>query len=187
MLYVGEEHGGFIPAGRLEEIKRQNPNVEVHSISGTEFRKRLTTRMPIPGWFSFTRVIDELQQFYKQNHERGLCVYFTGLPCSGSRQTPLQQQTAATIWQQSAAAAVAATAYGFLHMVVVGICDPSFCCWWLLLLLGAACQFKAVPTPRRQQQRQEKHHKGSVCLLLYIDCREEYSCKCSGGSYSREP
>lgn len=83
MLYVGEEHGGYIPAGRLEEVKRQKPNVEVNSISGTEFRKRLTTRMPIPEWFSFPSVIDELQQFYKQNHERGLCVYFTGLPCSG--------------------------------------------------------------------------------------------------------
>ncbi|CDJ30234.1 sulfate adenylyltransferas-adenylylsulfate kinase, putative [Eimeria mitis] len=83
MLYVGEEFGGYIPAGRLEDVKKQNPNVEVNSISGTEFRKRLTTRMPIPEWFSFPSVIVELQQFYKQNHERGLCVYFTGLPCSG--------------------------------------------------------------------------------------------------------
>ncbi|CDJ47407.1 sulfate adenylyltransferas-adenylylsulfate kinase, putative [Eimeria brunetti] len=83
MLYVGEEAGGYIPASHLEEIKKKNPNIQVNAISGTEFRKKLTQRMPIPSWFSFPRVLDELQLFYKQNHERGLCVYFTGLPCSG--------------------------------------------------------------------------------------------------------
>ncbi|KAL8428378.1 hypothetical protein ACSSS7_007265 [Eimeria intestinalis] len=83
MLYVGAEYGGYIPAGQLEELKKSNPQVQVNSISGTEFRKLLTTRAPIPEWFSFPSVIEELQQFYKQNHERGLCVYFTGLPCSG--------------------------------------------------------------------------------------------------------
>lgn len=83
MLHVGEEHGGYIPAGKLEEIKKANPDVHVNSLSGTEFRKLLITRAPIPEWFSFPTVIEELQQFYKQNHERGLCVYFTGLPCSG--------------------------------------------------------------------------------------------------------
>ncbi|KAL8271218.1 hypothetical protein Esti_004879 [Eimeria stiedai] len=83
MLYVGAEHGGYIPAGQLEELKKGNPQIQVNSISGTEFRKLLTTREPIPEWFSFPSVIEELQQFYKQNHERGLCVYFTGLPCSG--------------------------------------------------------------------------------------------------------
>lgn len=83
MIHVGAEHGGYIPAGKLEEIRKTNPGVQVDSISGTEFRKLLITRAPIPDWFSFPSVIEELQQFYKQNHERGLCVYFTGLPCSG--------------------------------------------------------------------------------------------------------
>ncbi|CDJ42223.1 sulfate adenylyltransferas-adenylylsulfate kinase, putative [Eimeria tenella] len=85
MVYVGEQHGGYVPAGRLAEMQQQQQQQElqVHSISGTEFRRRLTARLPIPEWFSFPKVIEELQQFYKQNHERGLCVYFTGLPCSG--------------------------------------------------------------------------------------------------------
>ncbi|XP_026193689.1 uncharacterized protein LOC34619031 [Cyclospora cayetanensis] len=83
MIHVGEKHGGYIPAGKLEEIRKTHPNVTVNTISGTQFRKLLVSRAPIPEWFSFSDVIGELQQFYKQNHERGLCVYFTGLPCSG--------------------------------------------------------------------------------------------------------
>lgn len=86
MVHVGPDHGGYIPASKLEDIKKNYPGVQVNSISGTEFRKLLTSRAPIPDWFSFPSVIEELQQFYKQNHERGLCVYFTGLPCSGELQ-----------------------------------------------------------------------------------------------------
>eukprot|EP00918_Siedleckia_nematoides_P059341 GHVU01129376.1.p2 GENE.GHVU01129376.1~~GHVU01129376.1.p2 ORF type:complete len:132 (-),score=23.32 GHVU01129376.1:1156-1551(-) len=37
----------------------------------------------MPEWFTFPEVVQELHKFYLPPHQRGLCVYFTGLPCAG--------------------------------------------------------------------------------------------------------
>ncbi|CEM00541.1 unnamed protein product [Vitrella brassicaformis CCMP3155] len=77
MVYVGEEHGGYVQRSQVPE------GVEPQSISGTQQRKMLLTREPIPEWFSYPDVVEELHKFYKPPHEKGFCMYFTGLPCSG--------------------------------------------------------------------------------------------------------
>eukprot|EP00922_Rhytidocystis_sp_ex-Travisia-forbesii_P011030 GHVS01016162.1.p1 GENE.GHVS01016162.1~~GHVS01016162.1.p1 ORF type:complete len:607 (+),score=81.05 GHVS01016162.1:352-2172(+) len=77
MVYVGEEHGGYVQADAVPE------GAEALNISGTDLRKKLQAREHIPEWFSFPSVVEELLKFYKPLPDRGLCVYFTGLPCSG--------------------------------------------------------------------------------------------------------
>lgn len=77
MVYVGPEYGGYVQEDQVP------PNATIHQISGTQFRKMLQERTPVPEWFSFGPVLDELKSFYKQRIEQGFCVYFTGLPCSG--------------------------------------------------------------------------------------------------------
>lgn len=54
---------------------------QVVNISGTKFRHLLTTSQPIPDWFSFPEVIQELQRTFSRN--KGICIYFIGLSGSG--------------------------------------------------------------------------------------------------------
>ncbi|CEL95793.1 unnamed protein product [Vitrella brassicaformis CCMP3155] len=77
MVYVGEEHGGYLQRSQVPE------GVPTQNISGTQQRHMLQSREPIPSWFSFPDVVEELHKFYLPFHERGFCCYFTGLPCSG--------------------------------------------------------------------------------------------------------
>eukprot|EP01068_Selenidium_serpulae_P019036 Selendium_serpulae@DN6504_c0_g1_i1.p1 len=79
MVYVGESSGG---SGYCQDEKVPK-GVTPKNVSGTEFRDMLQKRLPVPEWFSFPSVITELQKHYLPLHQRGLCVYFTGLPCSG--------------------------------------------------------------------------------------------------------
>eukprot|EP00920_Eleutheroschizon_duboscqi_P006497 GHVT01015404.1.p1 GENE.GHVT01015404.1~~GHVT01015404.1.p1 ORF type:complete len:632 (+),score=136.46 GHVT01015404.1:144-2039(+) len=78
MVYLGEG-----PSQGFMQVDQVPKNAVPQVISGTELRNRLTDRTPIPDWFSFPEVVEELHKFYKPQHEMGLCIYFTGLPCSG--------------------------------------------------------------------------------------------------------
>lgn len=62
-------------------IKRDNE--EGLTLSETNFRRRLHEGIPIPTWFSFPAVIDELKTLYKPRSEQGFTVFFTGLSGSG--------------------------------------------------------------------------------------------------------
>ena len=53
------------------------------TISGTELRQALLTEHPIPDWFSFPEIIDELRQSYLPKHKKGFTVFFTGLSGAG--------------------------------------------------------------------------------------------------------
>lgn len=74
MVYIGD---------RYVEADKVPPGAQPQNISGTELRQRLQTRSPIPSWYSFPSVVEELHKFYLPRHEQGFCIYFTGLPCSG--------------------------------------------------------------------------------------------------------
>eukprot|EP00923_Selenidium_pygospionis_P007425 GHVN01012712.1.p1 GENE.GHVN01012712.1~~GHVN01012712.1.p1 ORF type:complete len:593 (+),score=97.11 GHVN01012712.1:311-2089(+) len=75
MVYIGS--GGYVQEDQMPaDSKPQN-------VSGTEFRNMLQKRLDVPAWFSFPQVIDELHKHYVPLDQRGFCVYFTGLPCSG--------------------------------------------------------------------------------------------------------
>ena len=53
----------------------------VKQISGTELRKRLSSKLSVPNWFSYTSVVDVLKEYYER--KPGLCIYLVGLSGSG--------------------------------------------------------------------------------------------------------
>ena len=52
-------------------------------ISGTELRERLDKDKPIPEWFSYSKVVKELQKARPPLNKKGLTIFFTGLSGSG--------------------------------------------------------------------------------------------------------
>jgi sulfate adenylyltransferase len=64
---------------RYVSMEHVRPSMKVNHISGTEFRKLLQTNQPIPEWFSYKEIADELRKRYT----RGLCIYIVGLSASG--------------------------------------------------------------------------------------------------------
>jgi sulfate adenylyltransferase len=76
MVYV-EEKKSYFPINKVKKgdtIKR---------ISGTEFRRRMFNDEPIPEWFSFPEIIEEIKRSTKRLKKDGLVIFFTGLPSSG--------------------------------------------------------------------------------------------------------
>ncbi|MFM7661074.1 MAG: excinuclease ABC subunit UvrA, partial [Bacteroidota bacterium] len=67
----------YLPMDKVEK------GDEVLNISGTEQRRLLKEGLPIPDWFTFPEIVEELRYEFKALNKRGLCVYFTGLSGSG--------------------------------------------------------------------------------------------------------
>jgi sulfate adenylyltransferase len=76
MLYV-PALGSYFPADSV------GPGVEVQSISGTEFRRRLREGLEIPEWFSYPEVLAELRRSHPPKHKQGFTLFFTGLSGAG--------------------------------------------------------------------------------------------------------
>jgi sulfate adenylyltransferase len=57
--------------------------VEYATISGTEQRERLRDGRPLPEWFTYPEVADELHRAYPPAAKQGFTVFFTGLSGSG--------------------------------------------------------------------------------------------------------
>lgn len=69
-----------------EDVDRYEPVSQsaghtVRQISGTELRRRLEAKEPVPSWFSYPTVVRTLQEYYGQL--KGVCFYFVGLSGSG--------------------------------------------------------------------------------------------------------
>ena len=64
-------------------IDNIDENDKVVNISGTEQRRLLEENLPIPDWFTFPEIVEELKKEYKLNYKKGLCIYLTGLSGSG--------------------------------------------------------------------------------------------------------
>lgn len=65
------------------------PHESVLTISGTELRQALLNEQPIPTWFSYPEIIEELRLSYLPKHKKGYTIFFTGL--SGAGKTVLSQ------------------------------------------------------------------------------------------------
>ncbi|MGU9977304.1 MAG: adenylyl-sulfate kinase [Candidatus Oxydemutatoraceae bacterium WSBS_2016_MAG_OTU14] len=52
-------------------------------ISGTQLRKMLANNEPIPEWFSFPEIVEELKRTCLPLFQRGFALFFTGLSGSG--------------------------------------------------------------------------------------------------------
>lgn len=76
MVYV-KERNQYCAVNELQA------NETALSISGTELRNALLTDTPIPEWFSFPEIINELRNSYPPTHKQGFTLFFTGLSGSG--------------------------------------------------------------------------------------------------------
>jgi sulfate adenylyltransferase len=64
----------------LDKVKEED---NVLHISGTKQRELLTKGEPIPSWFTFPDIEEELIKSYQPLNKQGLCLYFVGLSGSG--------------------------------------------------------------------------------------------------------
>lgn len=64
----------------LDKVKEED---NVLHISGTKQRELLTKGEPIPSWFTFPDIEEELRKSYQPLNKQGLCLYFVGLSGSG--------------------------------------------------------------------------------------------------------
>lgn len=76
MVYV-EEHRRHLPSSEVP------PGTRALSLSGSELRERLQKGQPIPDWFSFPTVVEELRKAYPERSKQGFTIFFTGLSGSG--------------------------------------------------------------------------------------------------------
>lgn len=76
MVYLAERDR-YVPEDEAPKGK------QVLSISGSELRRRLNQGKPIPAWFTFPEIAQELQRTYPPRHKQGFTVFFTGLSGAG--------------------------------------------------------------------------------------------------------
>ena len=75
---------------RYEEVDRVPAGVAVAQISGTQARDDyLAKGRPLPEWFTRPETAAILAERHPPNHERGFCVWFTGLSGAGKSATRL--------------------------------------------------------------------------------------------------
>lgn len=56
---------------------------KIMKISGTQQRAMLRNGEPLPDWFTFPEIQEELVKQFKPNNRKGLCLYFIGLSGAG--------------------------------------------------------------------------------------------------------
>src|SRR6185295_3296260 len=65
-----------------EDVIPEENKSKIQNISGTQMRKMLHEKTPIPSWYTYPDIAEELQKAYNQQSP-GICVYFVGLSGSG--------------------------------------------------------------------------------------------------------
>lgn len=64
-------------------INEVTEGTKVENISGTQLRQMLTDGTPLPTWFTYPEISEELQRGYRTDRQKGLCFYAVGLSGSG--------------------------------------------------------------------------------------------------------
>ncbi len=77
MVAYVEDRDSYAPVDEVKEGER------TLSISGTDLRRRLRDGLPIPEWFTFREVAEELRRSYPARANQGFTVFFTGLSGAG--------------------------------------------------------------------------------------------------------
>lgn len=81
LVYVAEED-------RYVESDQVPPGATVHNISGTQVRDDyLAQGLPLPVWFTRPETAAILAETYPPQHQRGFCIWFTGLSGAGKSTT----------------------------------------------------------------------------------------------------
>jgi sulfate adenylyltransferase len=74
----------YLPAqDRYVEVSAVPPGESTVSLSGTELRQSYANGEKLPSWFSRSEVSAILSQTYPSLDQQGVCIWFTGLSCSG--------------------------------------------------------------------------------------------------------
>lgn len=76
MVYV-EDKAQYLPSSEVPATSSPM------TLSGTELRRRLRAGLPLPSWFSFPEVVQELRRAYPARTQQGFTVFFTGLSGAG--------------------------------------------------------------------------------------------------------
>ncbi|MCZ6674179.1 MAG: bifunctional sulfate adenylyltransferase/adenylylsulfate kinase [Verrucomicrobia bacterium] len=76
MVYVEDK-------AQYMSVDETTPDMKIKTITGTEFRRRLSEGLEMPEWFSYPEIVDELRKMYPPRHKQGLTLFFTGLSGSG--------------------------------------------------------------------------------------------------------
>jgi sulfate adenylyltransferase len=77
MVYLPDED-------RYEEISRVPAGARTCSISGTKIRSQYLSRgVPLPSWIFRPEAAAILKRAFPTKNRQGICIWFTGLPCSG--------------------------------------------------------------------------------------------------------
>jgi sulfate adenylyltransferase len=83
-----EEYVYLPDEDRYEERSKVSSGVRTMMISGTQVREGyLGTHQSLPEWFTRPEVAEILRETYPPLDKQGLCVWFTGLSCSGKSTT----------------------------------------------------------------------------------------------------
>lgn len=166
-----------------EEIK---PHETPLTISGTELRHALLNEQPIPSWFSFPEIIEELRMSYLPKHKKGLTLFFTGL--SGAGKTVLSQAlytklrsfglTHVTVLDSDATRRILAHDLGFSKADRdLNICRLGFVASEITKVGGIAiCAAIAPYAESREKNRQLISQHGSY-IEIYIETSFEECAK----------
>ncbi len=77
MVYVPDED-------RYQELGEVPSGVRTFSISGTKIRSEfLSAGVPLPSWIFRPEAASILERAFPPKNRQGVCIWFTGLPCSG--------------------------------------------------------------------------------------------------------
>jgi sulfate adenylyltransferase len=90
MVYV-EDRAEHLPESEAPEGSR------ILTLSGEEFRRRMTAGLKIPDWYSFPEVIAELHRIAPPRERQGFTVFFTGL--SGAGKSTIARALAARLME----------------------------------------------------------------------------------------
>lgn len=82
---IAVEEYQYQPSSRKYRPKNliEQEGEEGLKLTETEFRQKLHTGSPIPDWYSYPGVIEELKKSYKPKSKQGFTLFFTGLSGSG--------------------------------------------------------------------------------------------------------
>jgi sulfate adenylyltransferase len=79
----------YLPeVGRYVEAVNCLPSTKTASIAGTQVREQyLNKGEPLPEWFTRPEVAEILAEAYPPRRQQGICIWFTGISCSGKSTT----------------------------------------------------------------------------------------------------
>jgi sulfate adenylyltransferase len=76
MIYAAEED-------TYQSLSEIEDSIKIRQMSDHDFHERFRAGKPVPGWFTFPTVSEELRKAYPARHGQGVTIFFTGLSGAG--------------------------------------------------------------------------------------------------------